>query len=199
MRTTSTKIILIAALVFCTATTHAKEYIGFNLCGKATTEQIAEIARAKGGEAKIAEKDEASPGAEQVNISNYPIGEKTYKVMVTTFKGVIDEIAIDSPGNDLDKALDGKYGAPKGPAKVKESAGMVERTLFLYNTTKFDTTMVLTREFTEPIGLALRMEIPGFYGDQVKYRCKALLGVARVAREKYETEKAKKGLKGNNL
>lgn len=174
----------IAIAFMCANSANAKEYLGFNLCGKMTEAQIAKVT-----DKPLTLKEGQISDIKIFEISEYPVGKDFLDVEVKTFKDLVVEIEIDTskvrgyPHPDV--IIENKYGIL---AERKSTYGFQQVISYSYNTKASDPNLDLTFNIRFPklVGETI------FHGKQyITYLCKPVAANSNQAIKASEVRKLK--------
>jgi hypothetical protein len=189
----------IAVALLCANSANAKEYLGFNLCGKMTAAQIQIVAGDKplslrDFDVPLLEGQTKTPDIKVFEISNYPVGKDFLDLEVKTFKDLVYEIEIDTekaqgyPHPDV--IIENKYG--KSIAKRKSLYRI--QTVFsnIFNTTAFDPNLELTKNYREWLYIGGKFDDSK---DYISYLCKPVSKNLKQLINAVEIKKQKDAMK----
>jgi len=169
----------IAVALLCANSANAKEYLGFNLCGKMTQAQIESAAGNKAVSIRdfdvpLFEGQSKPPDVKVFEISEYPVGKDFLDLEVKTFKDLVYEIEINVakvvgfPHPSV--IIENKYG--KQFIAERESAYYLQRVISnVYNTKAFDPNLELTWNQRFPLYLG---DTVYHHKSYISYLCKTV-------------------------
>lgn len=142
------KILIFAACLGCAfllqpTKAMAKEYLDFNLCGKATAEDVEGIFMKTPGSGPSIEKIKFMSGAYEVKSTAFMLEDLPRTLTVTINKERIVAISITGDTTGLNTILENKYGKA---SKMKNVGDLYQQTIWYYSV-KNDSSVELTHRY----------------------------------------------------